>query len=116
MKWDGYNMGISGIEELFSVVSGASKDKVYREIAEKVQDAFHELVLAEADTRREKTAVLIRTMAKMDAELFRFKYEYHRISHQLSPEAILVIDKYLRLIEQKRKDIAFEKNMLKTKR
>ena len=102
--------------DLFSVVLAASKDKVYMETVEKVQAAFHELILAEADARRDKTTTLIRTMAKIDGEVIRFKIEYNRIIEQLSPEAIAAIDGYLKIIEQKKKDIAHEKNAMKVRR
>ena len=64
---------IGGLGDLFSVVLAASKDKVYMETAEKMQAAFHELILAEADARRDKTATLIRAMAKSTAKLFDSK-------------------------------------------
>ena len=107
---------IGGFGDLFSVVLAASKDKVYMETAEKMQAAFHELLLAEADARRDKTATLIRAMAKIDGEVIRFKREYNRIAEQLAPEAITAIDGYLKMIEQKKKDIAHEKNAMKVRR
>mgnify|MGYP003291567477 CR=1 FL=1 len=107
---------IKGLGNLFSVVLAASKDKVYMENAEKLQAAFHELILAEADARRDKTATLIRAMAKIDGEVIRFKREYGRVASQLAPEAITAIDGYLKMIEQKKKDIAHEKNLMKTRR
>lgn len=107
---------IGGLGDLFSVVLAASKDNAYKEAAEKMQAAFHELILTEADARRDKTATLIRLMAKIDGEIIRFKREYGRISKQLSPEAITAIDSYLKTIEQKKKDITYEKNAMKTRR
>ena len=108
--------GINGLGELFSVVLAASKDKVYMETAEKMQAAFHELILAEADSRRDKTANLIRSMVKIDTEVIRFKREYARLTEQLAPEAVTAIDGYLKMIEQKKKDIAHEKNAMKARR
>lgn len=107
---------VGGFGDLFSVVLAASKDKVYMEITEKMQTAFQELILTEADARRNKTATLIRAMAKIDGEVIRFKREYNRISGQLAPEAITAIDGYLKMIEQKKKDIVHEKNSLKVRR
>ena len=104
---------LSGFGDLFSVVLAASKDKVYMETTEKMKVAFHELILAEADARRDKTATLIRAMAKIDCEVIRFKREYKRIAEQLAPDAITAIDGYLKIIEQKKKDINREKNVLK---
>ena len=108
--------GINGLGELFSVILAASKDKVYMETVEKMQAAFHELILLEADSRRDKTANLIRSMAKIDTEVIRFKREYARLFEQLAPEAVTAIDSYLKLIEQKKKDIAHEKNAMKVRR
>lgn len=102
--------------DLFSVVLAASKDKVYMETVEKMQAAFHELILAEANARRDKTTTLIRAMAKIDGEVIRFKREYERISEQLAPEAKAAIESYLKMIEQKKKDIAHEKNAMKVRR
>lgn len=107
---------IGRFSDLFSVVLAASKDKVYMETAEKMQVAFHELILAEADARRDKTATLIRAMAKIDGEIILFKKECNRIGEQLSPDAITAIDSYLKMIEQKKKDIAHEKNAMKVRR
>lgn len=104
---------IGGFGELFSVVLAASKDKVYMETAEKMEAAFHKLILAEADARRNKTATLIRAMAKIDGEIIRFKREYNRIAEQLAPEAITAIDGYLKMIEQEKKNIIREKNAMK---
>ena len=102
--------------DLFPVVLSASKDKVYMETAERIQTAFHELILAEADARRDKTTTLIRAMAKIDGEVILFKREYNRIVGQLTPEAITAIDSYLKMIEQKKKDIVQEKNSMKVRR
>lgn len=107
---------IGGLSDLISVVLAASKDKAYMEAAEKMQAAFHELILAEADARREKTTTLIRLMAKIDCEIIRFKREYARIAEQLSPEATKAIDNYIKIIEQKKMDITYEKNAMKTRR
>lgn len=107
---------IGGFGDLVSVVLAASQDKAYMETVEKMQTAFHELILAEADARRGKTATLIRAMAKIDGEVIRFKREYNRIAEQLAPEARTAIDGYLKIIEQKKKDIAFEKKSLRTTR
>lgn len=107
---------LGGLGDLFSVILAASKDKVYLETAEKMQAAFHELILAEADARRDKTATLIRAMAKIDGEIIRFKREYKRIEDQLAPNAITAIDSYLKLVEQKKKDISFEKKTIRTRR
>ena len=74
---------IGGFGDLFSVVLAASKDKVYMETAEKMQAAFHELILAEARTRRNKTSTLIRAMAKIDGEVIRFKREHNHIADQM---------------------------------
>ena len=109
-------VSIGGIGDLVSVVLAASKDKIYMETAEKMQAAFHELILAEADARRDKTSALIRSMAKIDGEVIRFKREYNRIIDQLSPEAKTAINSYLKMIEQKKKDIAHEKNVMKVRR
>lgn len=107
---------IGGAGELFSIVLAASKDKVYRETAEKMQIAFHELILAEAESRRDKTTTLIRAMAKIDSEIIRFKKEYNRIVEHLTPEVIAEIDGYLKMIEQKKRDIAYEKKTMKVRR
>lgn len=109
-------MGVDNINDLFLIIMGASKDKIYLETVEKTQQAFHELILAEADSRRNKVSSLIRSKAKIDVEVACFKKEYERISGQLSEEAVDVINKYLKIIEQKKKDISNEKNMLKIKR
>ena len=109
-------MEITGLGDLFSVLLAASKDKKYMETAEKMQAAFHELIVAEADSRRDKVAILIRSMAKIDGEIVRFKREYSRISNQLAPEAIDAINNYLKIVEQKKKDITHEKSTLKTRR
>ena len=105
-----------GLGDIFSVVLAASKDKVYMDAIQKMQVAYHELILAEADSRRDKTAVLIRAMAKIDCEIIRFKREYNRIAAQLTSESIIAIDCYLKQIEQKKKDIAYEKNIIKTRK
>ena len=107
---------LGGLGDLFSVVLAASKDKVYMETAEKMQAAFHELILAEADARRDKTSALIRALAKIDGEVIRFKREYNRIIDQLAPEAKTAINSYLKMIEQKKKDIAHEKTLMKVRR
>lgn len=107
---------INGLGDLFSVVLAASKDKVYMETAEKMQAAFHELSLAEAKARRDKTTTLIIARAKIDVEVKCFQNEYIRIAEQLTPEAIKAIDDYLKMIEKKKKDIAHEKKKLKTRR
>lgn len=107
---------IDGYGDLFHVILAASKDKAYAEMAEKMQVAFHELILAEADARRDKTTTLIRARAKIDSELIRFKREYNRIADQLAPEAITAIDCYIKMIEQKKKDLIHEKNAMKVKR
>lgn len=109
------NTTFSGLCDLISIISAASKDKSYSETVKKMHKTFQELILAEANARRNKIDSLIRTMAKIDSEIFRFKYEYARISNQLTPEAISKINKFLRDYEQKKKDIIFEKNRLKTK-
>lgn len=109
-------MGVDYISDLLAVLMGASKDNVYLETVEKMQQAFHELILAEADSRRNKVTTLIRSKAKLDAEVACFKKEYERISDQLSQEAVDAIDNYLKIIEQKKKDISYEKNKLKIKR
>lgn len=109
-------MGVDNISDLLAIIMGASKDKVYLETVEKNQQAFHELILAEADSRRNKVSSLIRSKAKIDVEVACFKKEYDRISGQLSKEAVDAIDNYLKIIEQKKKDISYEKNMLKIKR
>lgn len=105
-----------GLEELFSLVLAVSKDRVYQDSIERMQAAFQELILAEADARRLKTEALIRKLAKIDVEIIRFKREYERIAGQLTPADVAAVDGYLKLIEQKRKEIAQEKNALKTKR
>lgn len=102
--------------DLIAVMLAASKDKVYLETAEKMQVAFHELILTEADSRRNKVTALIRSMAKIDSEVIRFKREYSRISNQLAPEAITAIENYLKIVEQKKKDIVHEKNAMKTRK
>lgn len=107
---------LNDLGDLLSVVLAASKDKVYMETAEKMQAAFHELILAEADARRDKTSTLIRAMAKIDGEVIRFKREYKRIEGQLASEAITAIDSYLQTIELKKRDIAHEKNAIKMRR
>ena len=43
------------IDDLFKIVLAASKDKAYKDATEKMQAAFHELILTEAASRREKT-------------------------------------------------------------
>lgn len=106
---------IVGFGDFASFVLAASKDKVYMEAAEKMQAAFHELILAEAEARRVKTSTLILAMARIDCEVIRFKREYSRIAVQLTPEAITEIDGYLKMIDQKKKDITYEKNAMKEK-
>lgn len=104
---------IIGFGDLFSIVLAASKDKAYVDAAKKIETAFHELILAEADARRDKTAALICAMAKIDDEVIRFKRVYNCIVKQLTPEAIAAIDGWLKKMEQKKKDIIHEKNVLK---
>ena len=104
------------IDDLFKIVLAASKDKAYKDATEKMQAAFHELILTEAASRREKTKTLIQSMAKIDAEIIRFKREYARISDQFSPEAKDAIENILRIAENKKKDLIAEKNSLKFKR
>ena len=107
---------LNGLGELFKIVLAASKDQVYRETVEKMQAAFQELILAEAEARRDKTATLIHAMAKIDSELIRFQREYRHIAPQLTPEAMQAIDGYLEIIEQKRRALVLEKNALKKRR
>lgn len=109
-------MVVDNISDLLSIIIAASKDKVYLENVEKMQQAFHELILAEAESRRNKVSSLIRAKAKIDVEVECFKKEYARISGQLSQEAVDAINNYLKIIEQKKKDISYEKNKLKIKR
>lgn len=109
-------MAANELGDLIAIIMAASKDKVYQETVEKMQQAFHELILAEADSRRDKVATLIRSMAKIDGEIVRFKREYARISSQLAPDAVDAINNYLKIIEQKKKDIIYEKNALKKRR
>lgn len=107
---------VNGLGDLFAVVLAASKDKAYIETVEKMQAAFHELILAEAESRRDKTETLIREMSKIDREMIRFKREYNRIRTQLAPETIIAIDNYLKSIEQKKKELCYKKDMLKNRR
>lgn len=109
-------MATNNIGDLIAVMLAVSKDKVYLETTEKMQTAFHELILAEADSRRDKVTTLIRAMAKIDGEVIRFKREYSRIFNQLAPEAITAIEDYLKIVEQKKKDIVHEKNAMKTRK
>lgn len=109
-------MAANSLSDLVSIMMAASKDKVYVETVEKMQQAFHELILAEADSRRDKVSTLICSMAKIDSEVIRFKREYARVSAQLSPDAVKAIDNYLKIVEQKKKDIVYEKNSLKKRR
>jgi hypothetical protein len=109
-------MAANNLGDLITVMLSAYKDKVYLETTEKMQAAFHELILTEAASRRDKVTALIRAMAKIDAEVIRFKREYSRISNQLTPEAITAIEDYLKIVEQKKKDIIHEKNAMKTRR
>lgn len=102
--------------DIFSFLMAASKDKAYEESVERVQNAFHTLILADAEARRSKTATLISAMAKIDAELIRFKREYNRIENQLTPEAKQHIEKYIVEIVNKKKDIIQEKNSIKVRR
>lgn len=106
----------NGLGELFNLVLAASRDRAYLETVERMQAAYHQLILAEAESRRNKTTALILAMAKIDGELYRFMREYDRIAGQLTQQAINDIDSYLRIIEQEKKDIAFEKNALKKRR
>lgn len=107
---------ISGIRELLSIVLGASKDAVYREVVEEMHAAFQELIRAEADARRSKTRTLILAMAKYDREIERFKREYDRITGQLTPEGQAALEDYLEMCVQKRKDLVREKNTMKGRR
>ncbi len=91
---------------------GISKDRAYVEAIENMQDAFGELILAEAESRRSKTDTLIRVLAKYDRELNRFKREYSRIQEQLTEDAKNVLDQYISDIEKKRRSIIREKASL----
>lgn len=106
-------MATNGLEDMLAVVLAASKDKAYVDAVEKMQRAYRELILADAQARRSKTAVLIRSMARIDAELIRFKRERDRVASNLTPEAHGAIDMYLKTVEQAKKDIMREKNALK---
>ena len=102
--------------DLIGIMLAATKDKVYLETTKKMQAAFHELILAEADSRRDKVKALILAMAKIDREVDQFKREYNRIYNHLAPEAITAIEDYLKIVQQKKKDIAHEKNSIKIRR
>ncbi len=108
-------MAANELGDLIHLVLAASKDSMYQEAVEKMQQAFQELILTEAASRREKTAALIHAMAKIDIEVSRFKRVYSSISNQLTPEAKSTIDSYLKAIDRRKKDIINEKNALKTK-
>ncbi len=104
---------MNDFNDLFSIVFAASKDKIYLETSEKLQQAFHELIIAEANSRRNKITTLIKSMAKIDCEIIKFKQAYSRIYKQLTLDAIDAINQYLKIIEQKKKDIIREKDKLK---
>ncbi len=106
-------MRFDGLGEFFSVALSASKDQAYREAARAMEEAWHDLIIAEADSRRQKSNVLIRALAKIDRELMHFKREYSRIAGKLTAEAQKQLEQYIRDAEQYRKDIIFEKNQLK---
>lgn len=106
-------ISLGGADDLFSIVLAVFKDKAYMETAKKMQVAFHELILAEADARRDKTTTLICARAKFESEIIRFKKVYNHISEQLTPEAKATIDRWLKMLEQKKKDLIHEKDGLK---
>lgn len=99
--------------DLFSVIIAASKDKAYLEISEKLQKSLHEYIISEAANRRDKTDTLIRAMAKIDIELIQFEREYKRIDNDLSENAKKSINELINEVEQRKKDIIFEKNSFK---
>ena len=85
---------MANVGEFLSVLLAASKDRAYVEAVEKMQRAFQELVLTEAEARRTKTDTIIRVMAKYDMELQKFKRAYSLIDGQLTNDAKNVIDGY----------------------
>lgn len=109
-------MSVKDIEDLLSIILAASKDEVYLNNLEKLQNAFHELIISEAAARRTKTESIICAMSKLDIELIKFKREYNRIAKHLTPEAKNAIDNYLKIIENKKSELIYEKNRLKLRR
>lgn len=94
--------------DIISLLTAAYKDRVERKLFDELRIGMNELLSADADSRREKTAADIIQMAKLKTALRKFEISYTQIQEKYG--RIDAVDGYVAEIQSKIKAISYKKN------
>lgn len=94
--------------DIISLLTAAYKDKVERNFFDELRVGMNELLSAEADSRREKTAADIIQMAKLKIALRKFEICYSQIQEKAGK--LTVIDDFIAEVQMQIKMISRRKN------
>lgn len=85
------------------------KDEAHKDALKGVNEAYHSVVIAEAEARRGKVRELIRAISVLDTKILIFRSKVDLIRENLSQEGVDGIDAYLKTIEEKRNMLLLKK-------
>ena len=96
--------------DLVNVALAIIKDKAIRDEISRVENAYRELLVQEAASRRKKNAAVIKSIQKIDIEIIKLESAINGLNNELSVEAKESIYKIIRYLKVQRKDLVLEKN------
>lgn len=95
-------------DSFLELAIAAYKDKVLQETYEKLRSEAIALALSDADARRTKASILVRSMAKLKMQLAKFVATYQPIAREAGQ--IPAIEEYIKDIELQIKQYSYQKN------
>ena len=98
--------------DLVNVALAVIKDKALRDEIRRVENAYRELLIQEADSRRKKNTALIKSIQKIDLEVIKLESSLTGLRNELSTEAIESIETIIRYLKVRRKDLVLEKDQI----
>lgn len=94
--------------DIISLLTAAYKDRVERKLFDELRIGMNELLSADADSRREKTAADLIQMAKLKTALRKLEISYAQIQEKYG--RVNAIDDYVAEIQSNIKAISYKKN------
>ena len=98
-----------GVNAILTLLRAYIKDTQFEEFERKMISTQMALLQAEAQSRRNKNASIIKEINQINIKLIGLRNIYNNIKPSLNEEAILKIEEWINSFEKRKKSIAKEK-------